>query len=373
MKRKESKKNAPIPKVKPNTVSGIDALIYHCKIDYNDYSYFFNNVLLKRQLEDDKSLQIRENVDYTKQYSYFDFYYVSPSERKLGGALNLESIPLCCISFKNLNQRDNLDSIKVDISSVYLQVLTIQEIHNIIQEKLFEFNLKIEDTKVNRIDLNTYVYGFDMSWINPDFISTNARKLNSITNSLFSSSKMSTFTVGSRDTGSVYLRIYNKWNELINLSRSKYNLANIKQTLIELKFCNLGLVIDTKTPLWNVEFEIKRGKLKQYNINTIEDLDIYINSFHNILMSKYVKLLSTSTFDGDTNKNKIALHQIWNIIKDNYNYNNKDLVPIDKIPDIIYKHNDTWLTNRLEEYLSELKNDDINKRDLVKQLISILD
>lgn len=72
--------------------------------------------------------------------------------------------------------------------------------------------------------------------------------------------KVSGMNFGSRNTGRVYCRIYNKTLE-VNQKKQKlwfYNIWN-----------DCGLKTDS---VWNVEFEVKREFLRMHGINTVEEL-----------------------------------------------------------------------------------------------------
>lgn len=376
------KKIAPLPTVSPKTVSGIDALNFHCKIDYTDYTNFYNNILLNKVLEDDDTLQIDSKSNYDRQYVIFNYTYTtnatSEASEKGGESEandeNLDKISFCRIWFKNLNIRDNLDSILIKINSIVLQMYSIDDIYKIVQDKLFEFGLTILQTKINRLDLNTYVYGFDFDWLDYDYFSTLSRKNAGINSNFYDRSKLLTFGIGNRDSKSVFLRIYNKWRELVDLSRKDYHLSNVKRKLIEMKFLKEHyIVIDEDLPLWNIEYELKREKLKQYSINTLEDVKKLSNSLFNMLCTKSFKLLSRQTFKGDTNKSKIPFHPVWKIIIENYNYNDSSLVDISKIKAKKYEKDSIWLKNRINDFLNTPINNDKNLNNRLNLILSELE
>ena len=72
--------------------------------------------------------------------------------------------------------------------------------------------------------------------------------------------KVSGMNFGSRNTGRIYCRIYNKTLE-VTQKRQKVGFYQIWK--------NYGLDIEN---IWNVEFELKRDFLRRISVNTVEDL-----------------------------------------------------------------------------------------------------
>ena len=327
------------------TVSGIDKLNYQLVIDIEDYTTFYRNVVLTDRLENDSDLEfITEN----KQYKIFRF------ERYLSNEgvrpLNLPG-GLGFIKFKNLNRKDGLESIYIEISSALLQLFTIEECHSIFVDKINSYGLKVVDTKISRVDLNSYVYGFNFDWITDSYFSTNAKH----TNEIKSNRVLETFYLGSRGQNAVFLRIYNKWKELKESEHLNDFTRIFKKDIIKAKFKMKDTVIEEDIPLWNIEYEIRREKLKSYKINTIEDLVLKANSLFLDLSTKN-RLLVKKTQKGDTNRSKIKTHPIWDYMTHNYNLNNQEKIEMNMIPQKKYIKDEIYMINRINETIEECKN-----------------
>lgn len=352
MTARVTKEKAPLPHIPPRIVSGIDALYFHINVNYVDYSLFYENILLNRVLEDDDTLSML-SYSYDKQYTIFQYSIclsegISPSE---------SDFKFCKIMFKNLNTADNLDSIKIQMNSSALQIFTIDKIKSKIENKLNEFGLTINDTKINRLDLNAYINGFSFDWLDFEYFNTLSRKSEkefSTNNNKYDSGVLQTFYLGSRDSSSLMLRIYNKWAELSALKRSDINSSMLKDTLIDLKFkYKYSEPVDRDLPLWNIEFELKREQLRRFNINTLEDVTHLTNSLFKYLVTKSIKLLDRKKVLGDTNTNKIPIHTVWKQLEDEYIYNSSEILDIEKIKLPNYRRDRKWLQNRIREFLSD--------------------
>lgn len=327
------------------TVAGVDALYYQLNVTSNDYISFYTNCTLNK-LHTFGRFQ-RLSQDWTKQYTYFEL-------------TGIEGTQIAKIGFKNLNIRDGLESISVQMSSYYMNVHGIEESCKQVKHQIELLGLKVNFSKIQRIDLNTYVYGYDFSYLSYYYFSTLVRS-----NSKYYSGekdKLTTFYLGKRSNGnSPFMRIYDKWQELKDMDK-----AQQRQALIRYKFKKeLDLDLTEDIPLWNVEFELKRGFLKLNGINTIEDFLGSANSLHDLIM-KRIRLLRRKRVDGDKNTNRIATASVWQKIQDNYNFIDSN-VPLNKLIPIRYSKDIKWLENRLEEYLKE-QTDSLSDNEIMLRL-----
>jgi hypothetical protein len=326
------------------TVSGVDALYYHLKINYKHYTQFYNNCFLNNALQFGSFTRISEN--WLKQYTYCELR--NPSNNLL----------MARIGFKNLNTRDNLDSIQVQMDTYYMNTTGVLQSYYDVVEQIESLGLQVGKSKVSRIDLNTYVYGYDFSYLEYFYFSTLIRSNTKIYNG--AKDMLETFYLGSRSSGAPYMRIYNKWSELMAKDEDQK-----KQSLIRYKFLKeYDIHLDIEKPFWNVEFELKREFLKSYKIDTVEQCLQSVNVLHSELM-KRIRLMTKKRKVDDKNTDRIPTAPIWETIGDNYNFLDSN-VPLDKLPAIKYTKGIDWLTNRFKEYLdSNIENISINEVMLI--------
>jgi hypothetical protein len=335
------------------SVCGIDALYFYIKVDFSDYSNFYINHLLEGVLINDNFKLISH--DYSKQFTYLQYSVCEEC--------NDEQIytKFCRIGFKNLNLRDGLDFIVVQMESTMLQRLSINEIKKELTSLLNSFNLVPLKFQLSRVDLNTYIFDFSFDWLTYDFFSTKLKVNKSYNNG----SKLETITFGSR-TNHLIFRIYNKKKELLTRD---YEIAVLKEYLINLKYLKKYKTAPVYEDLWNIEVELKREQLKLYNIDTLDDLTSKINNLHSYLFNNVLRLLVRQK-DVTKNDNRLFTHTVWEHIISNYNYSEESTVEVEKNKLKIYKHDIQWLTNRLQEFLDEPFNVNNNYYDDVHKLFT---
>lgn len=352
----------------PKLIAGIDALYLHLDIDYGHYTTFYNNILLSGLLSLEKTFDMT-SYDYSGQYVWFKInvfdVFNSKSE---GDTPNCLDLTLCRIGFKNLNQNDNLYSVFVQFDTVYLNMFGYQNTYNKLKEILFSIGLDVIKTKVSRVDLNTYVFGYDFSDMDYSIFLTKLIKNEKIPyktenpNIISKRGRTETFTLGTRKSGNVFMRIYDKASELRALS---YEKSSLKESLIYSRF-------KAKYPnekfsmkhFWNVEFELDREIIKRYNVETIEDLFIKVNDIHYDIMNNRIRHLSEPK--QDINNSRIETSYIWNLISENYRLFNGDINPIERLNYKIYRKDEEWLKNRFKEFLEA--NPDINPKKILDEL-----
>lgn len=313
------------------TISGVDALYYQQSVLIDDYIIFYNNCTLNKSFSFGNFERISQ--DWNKQYTYFELF---GKERK----------QIAKIGFKNLNTRDGLEYVSVQMSSYYMNLHGIEESYREVSKSLEDLGLRLLNTKVSRIDLNSYVYGHDFTYLEYYRFSTLIRS-----NSKFYSGKkdkLTTFYLGKRSNGSSpFMRIYDKWQELFDV-----DTEGEKQALIRYKFKKeLDIDLNENIPLWNVEFELKRELLKANGINTVQQFLQSANKLHALMMQR-IRLLNKKRIDGDKNTDRIPTAKVWQIIEKNYNFQDSN-VELEKIIPIRYSKDIKWLLNRLREYKKE--------------------
>jgi hypothetical protein len=317
------------------TIPGVDALYYQLSVNMNDYIQFYTIESLNStgRFTTLYAVFTRLSQDWTKQYTYFEMQ-------------DGQGRTVAKVGFKNLNTKDNLEPIVIQTDSYYMNVHGVEHTYFMIREQITELGLKVGASKIQRLDLNTYVYAYDFSYLEYYYFSTLIRS-----NSKYYSGakdKLTTFYLGKRSNGSSpFMRIYDKWQELKDMDKDKE-----KTTLIKYKFQEEhGILITEEEELWNVEFELKRELLKSYGVNTVEDFLASANTLHGHIM-KRIRLLKKKRIDGDAHTEKIQTATVWNKIEKEYNFMDSN-VPLHKLVPIKYSKDIQWLLNRLREYKKE--------------------
>jgi len=320
---------AKISDNKVSTVCGVDALYYHLKINFQHYSTFYKECVSSNIMCLGAFTRISEN--WTKQYTYFKL--VCP----------FENVTIARIGFKNLNTRDNLESVSVQMDSYYMNTHGIETSYHTVVEHIESLGLQVGRSKISRADLNTFVYGYDFSYLEYFYFSTLIRSNTKIYSG--AKDKLQTFYLGNRtSTGAPFMRIYDKWAELLT-----QDVDNRKTALINHRFVKENNVyLEQDTPLWNVEFELKREFFKTYSIDTVEDFLCSVNVLHSELM-KRIRLMTKKRKIDENHTDRIPTAPVWEMIANNYNFNDSN-VPLDKIIPVKYSKDIEWLLNRVEEY-----------------------
>lgn len=342
----------------PKFVSGIDTLDFFVKINYDDYTSFYHNHLLKGVLDYEDCL-VRQSEDFTRQWTWYDYYINIASE----GSARDERV-LCTIKFKNLNQKDNNDSVLIEMRSSIMNLLGYQTSVNIVLMLLKSFTLEPLKTQVSRVDLNTYCLGHNFQYLTYENFSTKAEKCEPINKF----GVLETFRLGARSSTTIYMRIYDKYKQLLHLSQSNFADSNLKSNLIYSKFFHkYGLELDTTVNLWNIEFEVKRGILKTFEIHTIEDLFNKVDSLHKYIVEKKFRMLIRKK--DKTNNSLIKTHPLWEKLSNEFRLFNEPTV-IDRTKLKLYKKDDEWFKNRMTDFIKEHRNVNSPMLEDIKALLS---
>lgn len=339
------------------SVCGLDALYFFIKINFDDYSNFFINHLQKGHLESEDFLLISK--DYKSQFTFFQHFGNIPNNSDEGFA----RLEVCRIGFKNLNEKDNLHQIQIQMNSTTLQQMNIQMIIEYFTNLLNNISLAPEKFQLSRVDINTYIFDFSFNWLKYDFFSTKMR----INEPKYNGNTLETFYLGSRQNG-LFLRIYDKIKQLKSL---EYSEGNIKEYLIGKKYISKYKKLPNYEHLWNVELELRREQLRLYKIDTLQDLNLNVNTLLKMIFSKTIRLLEESK-NMNSNDNRILTHSVWSHIINEYDYNGFPVIELDKEKQKEYKRDTVWLRNRLIEFLQEPKNQDVNINKKIYEILELI-
>lgn len=340
-------------------VSGLDALYYFVKLNYDDYTLFYNNYLLKYYLDSVDSLQLCNNQIIGSQWYRFEYSIDIDSE---GLCPNMKK--LCKIGFKNLNRNDNNESIEIQMYTSTMNHIGYKKSVQLVNDFLITLGLEPLATKISRVDLNTYVLGHNFENITYFDFSTKAK----VSNPISKAGVLETFYLGKSTTDSVQLKIYNKNKELHVLANSNHDESNFKYFLIKMRFLmKYSKSIDIRDNLWNIEFKVRRGTLRRYKIDSVEDLFNNVDSIHKDIVNNTFRMLETKK--KNKNNQRVENHHIWKSIESEFKIFHEP-IPIDKEKLKLYKKDRIWFKNRMIDFIEESRNENDPMLEDIKSLLS---
>jgi|GEM_PF-2053021 len=303
---KNSNKNIIInhfmdPSTEPNIINGIDTLYYFMESS-KDYGIFFLDML--------------EEIDIQKQKGSFSFGKSSPVQIELNGVrLNYTGNPegyhyfkdemeFVYIGFKDSHKQRNLHDIRIKLQARGIYTLGLKSLLEYVSSIVK--NITNGKTHITRIDVNSFVQA-DFSRLCGSMFVTKKTFVSSINSEICRRQMLETLYIGKPP---FRLRIYNKLKEM---EKSK------KSELMQEYLYSNGMEKDK--PIWNIEFEMHRDFLKQFQILSVDDA---INNAENLFKKAcdYVRLIDIREIrEADIengHKNRAATLPIWQKIKEGY-------------------------------------------------------
>lgn len=333
------------------TLSGIDALYYQLMIDWRYYSVFYEETLIKGKLDNYQRLT-RLSRSFTNQYVNYD-------------VLSINGKKIATILFKNLNTDDGLESITIQHDTTYMNIHGYLKSYHDVIEFLELLGLEVITSKIQRMDLNSYVFNVDLDFLKYEYFSTLSKNNSTISEHTVKGTEKQTFTLGSRSSDGVYMRIYNKRAELLVNDKDCF-----KQSMIMYRYKmkyndEINLMQDK---FYNIEFELKRAFLKKYQIETVEQALEKRYHIMKDIMTKRIRMLAKQHKPNTKNKQRIDTHIIWEIVLKEYLPNDENY-DITRLKDKKYSHDENWFLARLEEFLKENRPTD----ELISTKIKVLE
>jgi len=269
-------------------LKGVDTIEFAIDIvDYFiDFKCFLENFKIHKELaqqsKNDTILELN-NINFTVSRTGIKFYQYS----------------LSCNDFfiyfmdKSINTNS---PIKVKFLSSYIWSYGYQKaISNFFNWFKF-FKLKIIDTKLSRLDICLDSDEFTFTENDLKCIKTRARdyKKHFVDNQYYSSHEFSGFSIGTGNP--IIARIYNKTLEIKKSQKNwflevwnKYNWNQNNQ-------------------VWRTEFQLRRPVLKEFNINSLNDLPSNINGLWKYLTEEW---LTFRTPQADSNSARWPVKRKW--------------------------------------------------------------
>lgn len=327
-------------------VFGIDSLYFFFETNEN-YDDLFLEIL--DQLEEIKGKFEKrdiefENKDLTISLNDIQLSYLGKQE---GFYWFKDSNEFFRIGFKDRYKNRGLNDIRVQLQGNGIYTFGINSIIELLKDSLKEF---ISDyIPITRADLNCFIQ-YDFSFVKKDMFSTRKRQYSTI-NEIGNANTTQTLYVGKEP---FKLRLYNK---SLELKKSK------KFEVMNEYFLNNDF--DLKQTIFNIEFQMNRGHLKQYNINTIDDLFANAKNLFQIAMDD-IRLLDIDSVSNErlkNNKYQATTHKLWEEIKSEYDL--KDFLQIDFPLERLKRKISIYDENKFEyEYISLIRKAYINNLTL---------
>jgi DNA-binding transcriptional ArsR family regulator len=310
-------------------ISGIDALYYFAQSG-GGYDNFYMEII--NQIEDKKAEFQALN------YAYADndiIIKINDIDIKYSGAgrdgflwFNHEFFR---VGFKDSEKSQNIHNIRVQLNAVGIYTLGIKPLLEYINENFLQGALLNERYfPVTRIDVNMFIQ-HNFNYLHKEMVLSKKKTHSANISERTSGYELETYYVGKKP---FLLRIYNKLKEMENVNE-------VKCQLMENYFIINGL--DTRKPIFNVEFELHREFLKQYGIDTIEDA---LSSAQRLFKMgcELIKLIDTSSLTekqiNSTNRNRADVLPVWKYISQSYNNDEFMQIdtPLEKIEKISYRY-----------------------------------
>ena len=299
-------------------LSGIDSLYYFCESNTN-YDDLYLEIL--DQLEDVKGKFKKKDIEFENKdlsilLNEIPLNFLGIAE---GYHWFKDMNDTFKIGFKDKYKNRGLNDIRVQLLAFGIYTIGIKSIIDFIKTILLKDYIT-DYFPITRVDLNCFVQ-YDLSFIKKEMFVTRKRKYSTISE-IGNANTTQTIYIGKEP---FLLRIYNKKEEL--------KKSNKKDLMYEY-FLNNGF--DSEQPIFNVEFELHRTHLKQFNINTIDDLFLNAVSLFKQSMED-IRLIDTSNItdkDIENNtKNRAITLPIWDYIKENYKLDSflQNELPLERI------------------------------------------
>lgn len=332
-------------------VFGIDTLYFFFETNEN-YDDLFLEIL--DQLEDIKGKFQKkeiefENKDLTIAINDIQLNFLGKKE---GFYWFRDLNEFFRIGFKSMYENRGLNDIRVQLQGNGIYAIGINSIIELLKDLVKGY---IGDyIPITRADLNCFIQ-HDFSFIKKDMFSTRKRKYSTI-NEIGDANNTQTIYIGKEP---FKLRLYNKSLEL--KKSKKYDLMNEY-------FLNNGFDLDEV--IFNIEFQMHRTHLRQYHIETLDDLLSNARNLFQVAMDD-IRLLDMKSVSEErlkNNKYQANTHPIWESIKKEYNLKDflQSSLPLDRLKRKISIYDD----NKFEyEFIALVRKALINNLNLDSEYV----
>lgn len=338
-----------------NKAYGIDSLYFFCESNEN-YDELFLEIIDQLEFQkgkfDKKEIQW-ENQDIHISINDVTLNYLGKSE---GFHWFKDTSHFFKIGFKSYNENQGLNDIRVQLQSNGIYTVGIHSVLSILKEQLLKGYIT-DYFPITRADINCFIE-YDLGFISKDMFTTRKRKYATI-NEIGNANSTQTLYIGKEP---FKMRIYNKSLEL--KESKKFDLMNEY-------FLNKGL--DTSKTIFNIEFQMHRTYLREFKIQTIENLFEHAEQLFKISMQS-IRLLdmdSVSTERLKNNKYQAKTHPLWDEVMRGYSLDGflQSSLPLERLKRKVSQYNDTKFEY---EFIVLLRKAFINNLNLDKDYITSL-
>lgn len=334
-------------------LSGIDSLYYFCESNEN-YDDLYLEIL--DQLEEVKGKFLKKDIEFENKDLSILIHEIPLNFLGIAEGYHWfkDMNDTFKIGFKDTYKNRGLNDIRVQLLAFGIYTIGIKSIIDFIKTILLKDYIT-DFFPITRVDLNCFVQ-YDLSFIKKEMFVTRKRKYSTISE-IGNANTTQTIYIGKEP---FLLRIYNKKEEL--------KKSNKKDLMYEY-FLNNGF--DSEQPIFNVEFELHRTHLKQFNINTIDDLFLNAKNLFQQSMEdiRLVDISNITDKDIENNtKNRAITLPIWDYIKENYKLDSflQNELPLERIKRKISVFNE----NKFEyEYVALIRKAYINNLTLESEYL----
>ena len=300
-------KNTPV-------VSGIDALYYFAQSGAF-YDQFYDSIVEK--IEDKKAYFNSLNYAYADNDIIIQINTIDVTYSGMGrDGFHWFNHDFFRAGFKDPEKALNIHNIRIQLNAVGIYTLGIKSLVEYINT-VFLKEITNKHYPITRIDLNMFVQ-HDFKYLRKEMILSKKKNHSANIGERSSGYELETYYVGKKP---FLLRIYNKHKELQTAS-------TIKRELMHNYFGVNGL--DLEKPIFNVEFELHREFLKQYGIDTIEDVlersEMLFRQSCDLIRLIDVESITEKELNSP-NRRRADTLPIWEHIKDSYQ--TKEFLQID--------------------------------------------
>lgn len=307
-------------------IYGIDTLYFFFETNEN-YDDLFLEIL--DQLEDIKGKFLKKDIEFENKDLYINLKDMQLNflGKQEGFYWFKDSNDFFRIGFKDRYKNRGLNDIRVQLQGNGIYTFGISSIIKLLQELLNDYITSY--VPVTRVDINCFIQ-YDLSFIKKDMFVTRKRKYSTI-NEIGDANNTQTIYIGKEP---FKLRIYNK---SLELKKSK------KFEIMNEYFLNHNF--DLEETIFNIEFELHRTHLKQFNINCLDELfanlkNLFISSMNEI---KLIDVNSISESNLTNNKYQATIHPLWNEIINDFNIDEfmQNSIPIERLKRKISIYNES--------------------------------
>ncbi len=308
-------------------ISGIDALYYFAQSGAF-YDQFYELIIEK--IEEKKAYFNSLNYAYADNDIIIPINGIDVTYSGMGrDGFHWFNHDFFRAGFKDPEKAQNIHNIRIQLDAIGIYTLGIKSLLEYINT-IFLKEITNKHYPVTRIDLNMFVQ-HDFKYLRKEMIVSKKKNHSANIGERSSGYELETYYVGKKP---FLLRIYNKRKEL----QAK---EGIKRELMHNHFVVNGL--DLEKPIFNVEFQMHREFLKQYGIDTIEDVleraEVLFKQGCDLIRLIDIDSISEKELNSP-NRRRADTLPVWKHIQDSYAI--KEFLqidtPLDKIEKITQRY-----------------------------------